>query len=109
MPAPAPAPPAKPVHAAATAVPVLYCPSVGASAGGSRVIWDFEVSSGWKPFEDDCQFHIEKQYTKFEAGKGQEQILVRTGGIELTLNFAKMTQRLVDSSKTRRIRRRGTE
>jgi len=77
--------------------------SVGST---DQAVWEFEVSHGWKPFHDDCQSFIERQYQKFQAGSGKDQIHVKTQSKELSVNFTKMTQKLVGQDTIRKVRRR---
>jgi len=76
--------------------------SVGSKSQG---VWEFEVSHDWKPFHEDCQSFIERQYQKFQAGSGKDQIHVKTQGKELSINFTKMTQKLVGGDNIRKVRR----
>jgi len=97
---PPPAPSVSPPSA-----PLLAAPA--SSSAGGPATWEFEAGHGWKRFDDDCHDFIEKQYQKYQAGKGKEQVEVKTGGDKkISLNFKKMTQKLVGSATIRNVRRR---
>merc|ERR1719362_2849154 len=77
--------------------------SVGSKSQG---LWEYEVSHGWKSYDNDCQDHTERQYQKFLAKSGKDQIHVKTQGIELSINFKKMTQKRPGQDTIRKIQRR---
>lgn len=59
--------------------------------GGGGPIWELNVSSGWTRFRDDCHDHIEKQYQKFLAKRGDGRIKVKTMNDWKSLDFNKMS------------------
>jgi len=72
----------------------------------SEAVWEFEAGhGGWRVFAADCHSFVEREYQKWREGRGKEQIKVRTGDKELSLNFSKMTQKIVGGTHTRKIRR----
>eukprot|EP00930_Biecheleria_cincta_P042124 TRINITY_DN2897_c0_g2_i1.p1 TRINITY_DN2897_c0_g2~~TRINITY_DN2897_c0_g2_i1.p1 ORF type:complete len:1028 (+),score=195.42 TRINITY_DN2897_c0_g2_i1:31-3114(+) len=96
---------------AVTVTPVLpgCTDSDGASTKhGSRVVWEYEVHDGYARFHDDCQNYVEKKYQDFKSG-GKPRVNVRTQGKNISMDFEKMTSKVEDSHKIRKIKRVETE
>lgn len=77
----------------------------GAHGAAASVTWEFEVGhGGWEAFENDCQRFVERQYQKYCNG-GRSRINVKTSGMEVSIDFERMTSKVSSSQKIRHIRR----
>eukprot|EP00933_Yihiella_yeosuensis_P014265 TRINITY_DN12847_c5_g1_i1.p1 TRINITY_DN12847_c5_g1~~TRINITY_DN12847_c5_g1_i1.p1 ORF type:complete len:506 (-),score=82.36 TRINITY_DN12847_c5_g1_i1:246-1763(-) len=96
--------------AAATDPYVPGATTVDSPLRPGRVTWQFSLDSGgWTAFNVDCQEYIEAKYQEFASGGGRDQINVRTGGIQISVNFSKMSQKKEGSHKIRKIQRKESE
>lgn len=66
--------------------------------------WEYEARGAFKAFEDDCQGEVERLFQEYQSG-GQQRVTVKTGKIEISLDFKLMTSRVVGSKTVRQIRR----
>lgn len=69
------------------------------------IIWEFETSSGWGPFDDGCQGYIEQKYQeKLKAGPAR--VTVTTEDITVSIDFDLMTQKAGEHGRIRKVQRR---
>jgi len=71
----------------------------------TKIVWEYEVSDGYTSFHDDCQNYVEKRYQEFKSGGSKSRINVRTQGKNISIGFEKMTSKVDDSHKIRKIQR----
>lgn len=57
----------------------------------SGAVWEYETKKGYARFADDCHNYIEQKYIDFKSG-GQARVRVKTGDIQLSIDFRKMSQ-----------------
>eukprot|EP00930_Biecheleria_cincta_P051850 TRINITY_DN3705_c0_g1_i1.p1 TRINITY_DN3705_c0_g1~~TRINITY_DN3705_c0_g1_i1.p1 ORF type:complete len:1050 (-),score=166.78 TRINITY_DN3705_c0_g1_i1:266-3415(-) len=98
---------------ASVAMPVSSGPSSSAPGGSSigrpKVVWEYEVRDGYTAFHDDCQKYMEQRYQDFVGSGGNPRCNVKTQGKKVSIDFEKMTSKVDDSHKIRKIKRRETE
>jgi len=97
------------VVAAPTATPVFsdVAPPAAAGATAPAVIWEFQIRDDhWKQFAADCHAHIESKYQEHQTRGGAKRINVHTSGMQLSIDFGRMTQMKTDTHKVSAIRRR---
>eukprot|EP00435_Cladocopium_sp_Y103_P068569 s193_g31.t1 len=58
--------------------------------------WEYEARGAFKAFEDDCQGEVERLFQEYQSG-GQQRVTVKTGKIEISLDFKLMTSKVVGS------------
>jgi len=69
-----------------------------------RVVWEYELDSGFTKFDDDAQGYIETKHKEWKDG-GPKRVNVHTCGISISLDFERMTQKAGRHGKIRKIRR----
>jgi len=79
------------------------CQASGAKHA-NRVVWEFSVRDGFKPFDADCQMSVERGYRAYAAG-GSRTTRVAASGHVVLIDFASMRQRVEGSSRERAVRR----
>jgi len=65
-------------------------------------VWEFQDKIEYKPYDDDCQWHLETKYQRWLEG-GWKFTKVFTGGHSFWINFEQMTQS--GAQRSRAIRR----
>lgn len=66
-------------------------------------MWEYSVREGFQPFDDECQRNLELNYQAAMAG-GPLQAQVKSGGRDVIADFGRMTQQVVGSDRTRKLR-----
>ncbi|CAE8599718.1 unnamed protein product [Polarella glacialis] len=89
------------------AIAAPYVPG-GAIPRSSRVTWEFEVNDHYSAFSKDCQSFMEARYQKFVGG-GTARVTVRTSGMDVSIDFEKMSSKKDGSHKIRKIQRKESE
>mmetsp|Transcript_74252 Transcript_74252/g.192905 ORF Transcript_74252/g.192905 Transcript_74252/m.192905 type:complete len:1125 (-) Transcript_74252:15-3389(-) len=106
--------------AAATTTPVVTLPgSLGdpaeepsAARGDDKddanagYVWEYKWEDDWHAFADDCQKFIDSRHRRYKEDSSKEFITVNTRGIQVTVNFQKMTTKKKGSPDIREVRRR---
>ncbi|CAL1126731.1 unnamed protein product [Cladocopium goreaui] len=65
----------------------------GCEDSASTGRWEYEARGAFKAFEDDCQGEVERLFQEYHSG-GQQRVTVKTGKIEISLDFKLMTSRV---------------
>jgi len=91
-----------PVVPASVSMPVG---SDGSSTRKPTVVWEYEVHDGYTAFHDDCQKYMEQRYQNFVGSGGNARINVKTQGKQVSVDFERMSNKVGDSHKIRKIRR----
>lgn len=68
-------------------------------------VWEFEVKAGFESFDPSSQKVLEDLYQASLAG-GAPSVKIRSGSVEVWVDFRAMTQQVVGGTRTRPIRRR---
>jgi len=98
---------ASPAAASGPSVPEAASSSSHRSIASTRPIWEFSVHNGYKPFPEECQDVVERQYQAFKH-KGGTDIgkVTLASGHTFSLDFVVMRQRPEGSGRERNLRRR---
>lgn len=91
-----------PVVPASVAMPAG---SDGSSASRPTVVWEYEVRDSYTAFHDDCQKYMEQRYQNFVGSGGNARINIKTQGKKVSVDFDRMSSKVDDSHKIRKIRR----
>eukprot|EP00435_Cladocopium_sp_Y103_P068624 s193_g31.t2 len=65
--------------------------------------WEYEARGAFKAFEDDCQGEVERLFQEYQSG-GQQRVTVKTGKIEISLDFKLMTSKAILGARPRTTR-----
>lgn len=84
-----------------------HTPEPGRTPG--RVIWEFEWKGHFSAYDGDCQDYMEKKYQEYQSGGGRSRVNVRTKGIQISVDFSKMSSKRDGSDHIQKIRRKETE
>lgn len=84
-----------------------HTPEPGRTAG--RVVWEFEWKGHYSAYDGDCQDYMERKYQEFQSGSGRNRVNVRTKGIQISVDFQKMTSKRDGSDHIQKIRRKESE
>eukprot|EP00913_Durusdinium_trenchii_P021086 g19815.t1 len=79
-----------------------HTPEPGRTAG--RVVWEFEWKGHYSAYDGDCQDYMERKYQEFQSGSGRNRVNVRTKGIQISVDFQKMTSKRDGSDHIQKIR-----
>jgi len=74
--------------------------------GRSSAIWQFEVDSGFEPFDRSLHLQIDSDFWSYQSGDGPSQVEIQSGPVMVSLDFSRMTSIADGGSRVRRIRRR---
>lgn len=59
-------------------------------------MWEFARNGRFSRYAADCHSFIESQYQKYRNGDGAAQVRVKTGGRTVSVDFEKMTSKVMD-------------
>lgn len=82
--------------------------SMGSAGQKPSYAWQFETASCFKVFAPEAQEIVEAGFQEFLAG-GPHRMVLSTGGHSISLDFVRMSQKVLPGGKVRKIRRVDTE
>jgi len=74
-----------------------------------RAVWEFEWKGHYASYDDDCQEYMERKYQEYQSRGGKDRVNVRTKGIQISVDFKRMTSKREGSDHIQKIRRKETE
>lgn len=93
------------VHEAVHAQERSSAAALPAAAATPQVVWEYAVrDGGFEPFGRECQQSLECSYQNAMVG-GPLQARLNSSGRDIVVDFGRMTQQIVGSDRTRKVRR----
>mmetsp|Transcript_102039 Transcript_102039/g.288126 ORF Transcript_102039/g.288126 Transcript_102039/m.288126 type:complete len:120 (-) Transcript_102039:41-400(-) len=69
------------------------------------VVWMFTTANGLETVAQDGQDDLERHYGHFVAGRGPAQVELQFGEMHVSVDYGRMTQKVLPRGKVRSLRR----